>query len=218
MKQSTQNYLKTIFSLAYPDVKSQVKPGDISKKLDVTPAAVTDMLKKLEFDKYVVSEPYVGVSLTDKGLAIGCNMVRHHRLWEAFLSQVIGLPWDKVHDEAERLEHACSDDLINRIEVYMGFPKHDPHGNPIPDKDGTIPEPLNDKPLSELKVGDSGNISRVVDFDDDFLNYLRQQGVQLGKRIEVTEVLGFDNSVVCSVDGNSVTIGKKASEQIFLVV
>lgn len=216
MKQSTQNYLKAIFSLAYPDVKSQVKPGDISKKLDVTPAAVTDMLKKLESDKYVVSEPYVGVSLTDKGVAIGCNMVRHHRLWEAFLSQVIGLPWDKVHDEAERLEHACSDDLINRIEAFMGNPKYDPHGNPIPDKDGTIPEPLNDKPLSELVPGESGSISRVVDFDDDFLNYLRQHGVQLGKQIEVKEVLSFDESVVCLVDGNPVTIGKKASDQIFL--
>lgn len=216
MKQSTQNYLKAIFSLAYPDVKSQVKPGDISKKLDVTPAAVTDMLKKLETSKYVVSEPYVGVSLTDKGVAVGCNMVRHHRLWEAFLSQVIGLPWDKVHDEAERLEHACSDDLINRIEAFMGHPKYDPHGNPIPDKNGTIPEPLNDKALSDFKVGESGSISRVVDFDDDFLNYLRQHGVQLGKRIQVKEVLSFDESVVCVVGNTTVTISKKASDQIFL--
>lgn len=138
MKQSTQNYLKTIFSLSENQFNTIVKVSDISKKLDVSPAAVSDMVKKLEQSGFVKSQPYRGLSLTQSGWKIGCNMVRHHRLWEAFLHIELGIPWDKVHDEAERLEHACSDTLINKIEEKLGYPKFDPHGNPIPDRDGNM--------------------------------------------------------------------------------
>ena len=138
MKQSTQNYLKTIFSFCVSDPKRVVKVSEISKKLEVTPAAVTDMIRKLEGEGFVTSEPYRGLQLTKRGWDVGCNMVRHHRLWESFLYTELGLPWDKVHEEAERLEHACSDELINKIEEKLGFPKLDPHGNPIPDRHGKI--------------------------------------------------------------------------------
>ena len=140
IKQSTQNYLKTIFSLSGPKREVAVKVSDISKKLEVSPAAVTDMVKKLEHDGYVISQPYKGLTLTESGWKVGCNMVRHHRLWEAFLHLELGLSWDEVHEEAERLEHACSDKLINKIEEKMNFPKCDPHGHPIPDRDGNIPK------------------------------------------------------------------------------
>jgi DtxR family Mn-dependent transcriptional regulator len=139
MKQSTQNYLKTIFSLSANVFDTVVKVSDISKKLDISPAAVTDMVKKLEQEGFVKSQPYRGLVLTETGWKIGCNMVRHHRLWEAFLHHELGLPWDKVHAEAERLEHACSDELINKIEEKMGYPTNDPHGNPIPDRNGNMP-------------------------------------------------------------------------------
>ena len=138
MKQSTQNYLKIIFSLSQNQIGTMVKVSEISKKLNISPAAVSDMVKKLEHAGYVKSLPYKGLSLTKTGWKIGCNMVRHHRLWEAFLHSELGIPWDEVHDEAERLEHACSDTLINKIEEKMGFPKFDPHGNPIPDRHGNI--------------------------------------------------------------------------------
>jgi DtxR family Mn-dependent transcriptional regulator len=139
MKHSTQNYLKTIFSLSGTTPNSIVKVSDISKKLDVSPAAVTDMVKKLEQEGYVKSEPYKGLVLTESGWKVGCNMVRHHRLWEAFLHLELGLSWDEVHEEAEQLEHACSDKLINKIEEKMNFPKYDPHGHPIPDRYGNFP-------------------------------------------------------------------------------
>lgn len=139
VKQSTQNYLKTIFSLSASTPDTPVKVSDISKKLEISPAAVTDMVKKLEHDGYVISQPYKGLVLTESGWKIGCNMVRHHRLWEAFLHSELGLSWDEVHEEAERLEHACSDKIINKIEEKMNFPKFDPHGNPIPDRDGNLP-------------------------------------------------------------------------------
>ncbi len=139
MKESTQNYLKIIFSLSDNRFNTVVKVSDISKRLEVSPAAVTDMVKKLEQDGFVTSEPYRGLRLTKTGWKIGCNMVRHHRLWEAFLHLELGLSWDKVHHEAERLEHACSDDLINKIEEKLNFPTTDPHGNPIPDRFGNFP-------------------------------------------------------------------------------
>jgi len=136
MKQSTQDYLKAIFSLSKNRFATVVKVNNISKKLDVSPAAVSDMVKKLEASGYVTSLPYRGLSLTEAGWEIGCNMVRHHRIWETFLHDELGIPKDQVHDEAERLEHACSDTLINKLEEKMGFPKLDPHGNPIPNRFG----------------------------------------------------------------------------------
>lgn len=135
---ATENYLKTIFSLSLLSEDGQVKVSDISKRLDISMPAVTDMIKKLTHDKYVTSKPYKGIKLTQKGRAIGCNMVRHHRIWEVFLNQELDVPLDQVHDEAERLEHACSDYLIDRIEAKLGFPTLDPHGNPIPDRNGNL--------------------------------------------------------------------------------
>ncbi|MSR88355.1 MAG: metal-dependent transcriptional regulator [Candidatus Margulisbacteria bacterium] len=138
MKQSTQNYLKAMVALCGPESFRRLKINEISKKLEISPAAVNDMVKKLEVEKFVTCLPYKGVTLTKKGWEIGCNMIRHHRLWESFLYTELGLSWDKVHEEAERLEHACSDEIINKIEEKLGFPKEDPHGNPIPDRNGKI--------------------------------------------------------------------------------
>jgi DtxR family transcriptional regulator, Mn-dependent transcriptional regulator len=216
MKQSTQNYLKTIFSLAYPDLDKKVKPSDIAKKLDISPAAVTDMLKKLKASGFAKSAPYAGVILTKEGIKIGCNMVRHHRLWESFLSQVLNIPWDKVHDEAERLEHACSDELINKIESHLGYPKFDPHGNPIPDSNGQMPTLVKDIKLSKCELGQGGKISRVVDTDESFLNYLRKKGAYLGKEIFIKEILNFDGTLVCEVEGESLSVSQQASDHIFI--
>ncbi len=216
MKQSTQNYLKTIFSLAYPHLDKKVKPSDIAKKLDVSPAAVTDMLKKLEVSGFAKTVPYSGVVLTKEGVKVGCNMVRHHRLWEAFLSRVLKVPWDKVHDEAERLEHACSDELINKIDVHLGFPKFDPHGNPIPDSKGVMPTLVKDISLSKCSVGKKGKISRVVETDESFLNYLRKKGAYLGKELLVKEIVEFDGTLVCEVGGESLSVSKQAASHIFV--
>ena len=136
---SKQDYLKAIFTLCLTDDKKTVKVGELSKRLDISPAAVTEMTGKLVDDGMVTSAPYKGLTLTKKGIAFGKNMMRRHRLWETYLCQELNFPADKVHDEAERLEHACSDELINIIDEKLGFPKKDPHDNPIPDRNGNIP-------------------------------------------------------------------------------
>ena len=120
--------------------KRVMRTSELSRCLQVSPAAVTDKIKKLSDEKYLRYSKYKGVQLTDKGLAIGQNMVRRHRILELFLHEELGLTWKNVHEEAERLEHAVSDSLINRMESKLGFPKFDPHGDPIPSSDGVLPK------------------------------------------------------------------------------
>ena len=216
MKQSTQNYLKTIFSLSNGVTQTQVKVSDISKRLEISPAAVTEMIKKLDQKGFVKNEPYKGVFLTKKGLKIGCNMVRHHRLWETYLNKVLGVPWDKVHDEAERLEHACSDYLINRIEEQLHFPEFDPHGNPIPDRQGVMPDMDNYIPLIESQPGVECKILRVVDLGEAYLQHLDALGISLNCTISLVEVLDFDDSVVCKLNGKNTMLSKKAASHIFV--
>jgi len=139
MKHSTQNYLKAIVMLELSQDDGLIKMRDISKRLNISQPAVADMIKKLETDAYVKNIPYKGVILTTEGRQLGMQMIRHHRLWEAFLHSELNMPFDRVHDEAEFLEHAGSDYLIGLIEERLGFPTQDPHGNPIPDKDLIFP-------------------------------------------------------------------------------
>lgn len=139
MKPSTQNYLKAIVMLEISLNSPLIKMRDISKRLQVSQPAVADMIKKLEASDYVQNVPYRGVNLTEKGRHLGMQMIRHHRLWETFLQQELNIPFDRVHDEAELLEHAGSDYLIGLIEKKLGFPTQDPHGNPIPDQELRFP-------------------------------------------------------------------------------
>ncbi len=215
MKQTTQNYLKTIFSLCYPHRES-VKVSEVSKKLDISSAAVTEMVKKLSAEGFVASRPYKGIRLTPKGMQVGRNMIRHHRLWESYLFTVLGMPWDKVHEEAERLEHACSDYLINKLEEALGYPQLDPHGNPIPDRHGNIPEVEKDFPLTACEPGDQVLVTRVVDLDEQYLNYLDQCGIALQSRMKLQEVLSFDQSIVCRVGQRAVTLSQQAAQHIYV--
>lgn len=138
---STQNYLKIMYSLFLSDGKTQVKGSELSKRLGISQAAVTDMIRRLASDGFAENVPYKGIRLTQKGIDIGRNMVRHHRIWEVFLHQELHIPLDQIHQEAEHLEHAGSNFLINQLDKKLGFPTHDPHGNPIPSRDGHIPPP-----------------------------------------------------------------------------
>jgi len=217
MKQSTENYLKAIVMLDIPSTDEYIKISDVSKRLNVSAPAVTDMVKKLEAEKFVKSKPYKGIKVTLKGKTLGLRMIRHHRLWEAYLHQELGLPWDTVHDEAERLEHACSDDLINKIEEKLGFPKFDPHGNPIPDRNGDFPKTPQDIPLSTAQLGHLYTITRVVDVGKEFLNYIDSQGLHLGATLTITSRLSLDNSLICQLNAHSFTLSHEASRHIFVV-
>ena len=216
MKQSTQNYLKTIFMLAYPDFEKAVRVSDIAQRLDISAPAVTEKLKRLADNDYLNHKRYAGVLLTEKGLSVGRNMVRHHRLWESFLTTVIGLSWDEVHDEAERLEHACSDKLINRIEEMMNYPKFDPHGNPIPSRDGVMPCVNDMQKLSDASKNVPCTVMRVVDFDQKFLSYLTELGVCLQNVIILLDHLEFDDTFLCEVDSQRITLSRRAAEHIFV--
>jgi len=133
------------------------------------------MLKKLAKDGLVDYKPYKGIQLTAEGESYARNMVRRHRIWEIFLTRIVGMPWDKVHEEANRLEHSSSDDLINRMEEMLDYPEYDPHGDPIPSKSGKMPKLKKHRPLSDLNEGESGRVIRVNDFDQKFLVTFRHR-------------------------------------------
>lgn len=213
---SKEDYLSEIFK--NEDSNGQIKPNVIAEKLQVSNAAVTDMLKKLKNDGHIKYEPYRSVELTEKGRELARNMVRRHRIWEIFLHQVVGLPWDKVHEEAHNLEHSGSDELINKMEVMLNFPEFDPHGDPIPSKNGIIPKHKKNVVLASLKKKQVGIVVRVNDFDSKFLSYLSQIGIKLKKELVVCEVLDFDNSMLIKIDGKKVNLSQTIASNIFVEI
>lgn len=211
---SKEDYLGIIYKCK--DENGEIKPNVIAEKLHISNAAVTDMLKKLSRDGHIIYEKYKGIRLTNSGDEYARNMVRRHRIWEVFLNQVVGLPWDKVHDEANRLEHSGSDDLINRLEEMLEFPEYDPHGDPIPSKEGKIPRLRKHVQLAELKSGQIGTVIRVNDFDDQFLSYITKLGIKLREPILVKEKRKFDKSLQIIVKGKPINISGKVAENIFV--
>lgn len=211
---STEDYLSAIYKYRNPD--GEIKAVEIAERLSISNAAVTDMLKKLSRDGYVNYKKYKGITLTPNGESYAKNMVRRHRIWEVFLHQVVGLPWDKVHGEAEKLEHSSSDELVNRLEEILDFPEYDPHGDPIPGKDGKIPKAKKAVPLSSLQPNEKAEVIRVNDFDSELLNYLTRLGIELDKEITVKERLEFDNSMLIKINRKEMNISKKVAANIFV--
>ncbi|HKB85795.1 MAG TPA: metal-dependent transcriptional regulator [Ignavibacteriaceae bacterium] len=213
---SIEDYLSAIYK--YRDESGKIKPNIIAEKLGISNAAVTDMLRKLSREDYVNYEKYRSVTLTEKGRAYARNMVRRHRIWEVFLNQVVGMPWDKVHDEAHRLEHSSSDELINRMEEMLEFPEYDPHGDPIPSKEGKVPKLKKNIPLTLLKEGEKGKVIRVNDFDEGFLVYIAEIGITLNELIEMKAVRNFDKSMLIQVGKKDRNISRKLAENVFVEV
>jgi DtxR family Mn-dependent transcriptional regulator len=158
----------------------------VAERLSVTPASVSAMSKKLADRGLVEHVPYRGVQLTDDGERVALEVLRHHRLLELYLAEHLGVPWDRVHDEAEALEHVISEDLEARIAAKLGNPTHDPHGDPIPDAQLNIQE-RDTRSLADLQAGDRGEFVRVSDTDPAKLRYLDERGVRLGDSFEVLE-------------------------------
>ncbi|MCC7475979.1 MAG: metal-dependent transcriptional regulator [Pirellulales bacterium] len=174
-----ENYVKAIYLLAQCEAERAVATGQIAASLGVLPGTVTSMLKTLDESNLATYTPYEGVRLTPSGRALALRVLRRHRLIEQFLSHTLNLTWDEVHEEAEHMEHAVSDALIDRIDAFLGHPTTDPHGDPIPRADGTV-DTANDRPLTTCTVGDSFRVCRVVDQSSEFLRYLSQVGVEIG--------------------------------------
>lgn len=213
---SKEDYLGIIYK--HKNENGEIKANLIAEKLRVSNAAVTDMLKKLSRDGHIVYEKYKGIQLTQSGENYAKNMVRRHRIWEVFLNQIVGMPWEKVHDEAHRLEHSASDELINRLEEMLEYPEYDPHGDPIPSKEGKVPKLRKHVQLAELKPGQTGTVIRVNDFDDQFLSYISKIGIKLNGQVTVKEKRKFDRSLLIIVKGNHSNISSKVAENIFVEI
>jgi DtxR family Mn-dependent transcriptional regulator len=211
---SKEDYLSTIYK--HRETDGTIKANQIAENLSVSNAAVTDMLKKLAKDGYVDYKRYKGIKLTNNGEEYARNMVRRHRIWEVFLHQIVGIPWDKVHEEAHNLEHSSSDELINRMEEMLDFPAFDPHGDPIPSKEGVLPKQKKSRQLSFLRENEKGKVVRVNDNDNSFLKYLSRIGVKLGKEIQVKEKLEFDRSMLIAVNGKEINISSTLATNIFV--
>jgi DtxR family transcriptional regulator, Mn-dependent transcriptional regulator len=211
---SKEDYLSAIYKYRRDD--GTIKANLIADKLSISNAAVTDMLKKLAKDGYINYEKYKGINLTGDGEEYAKNVVRRHRIWELFLHQVVGMPWDKVHDESNRLEHSASDDLISRIEEMLDFPEFDPHGDPIPAKDGSIPKQKKSIPLLKLQKDKTGIVTRVNDFDNDFLKYISKIGIDLNKKILVKDVFDFDRSMSIKIEDKEIIISSTIAANIFV--
>ena len=185
-----QDYAKAIWTLAQRS-EEPVSTSALAERLHVSPASASAMVKRLESLGLATREPYHGVELTEAGERVALEVVRHHRLLELYLARALGMPWDRVHAEAEVLEHAISDELSERIAAALGNPTHDPHGDPIPTADGMIEEAPTTA-LAELAPGDAGTFVRVSDADPEMLRYLSARGILPGDDFEVVRKEPFD--------------------------
>ena len=212
---SEENYLKAIFHLQQ---KSQggVSTNDIADSMDTKASSVTDMVKKLAAKDLVNYIKYQGVSLTDRGLKTALMVIRKHRLWEVFLVEKLGFNWDQVHEVAEQLEHIKSPLLIQRLDEFLGFPKYDPHGDPIPDEHGQFTE-TKKEPLCDAPIGTTGVVVAVQDSGTAFLKYLDKVGISIGSKIKVEDVVEFDGSMDITIDQKkSITVSKTVAENIWV--
>ena len=188
-----ENYLKAIFQLSEHDPET-ISTNALAAVLDTSAASVTDMLKRLTEKGFTAYERYKGVKLTAAGERVAIQLVRKHRLWETFLVQKLAFSWDEVHNIAEELEHIQSAELINRLDAFLDFPRFDPHGDPIPDKEGKI-EQRKQVFISELQTQERGTIVGVFEHSPTFLQYVEQLGLTIGTEIEILEKYPFDNSL-----------------------
>jgi DtxR family Mn-dependent transcriptional regulator len=200
-----EDYAKAIYSLQ-GKTGCAVSTNALAERLGVTPASASAMVRKLAERGLAEHEPYRGVALTAAGRRVALEVLRHHRLLELYLAEHLGVPWDRVHQEAEALEHVLSDDLEARIADKLGHPTHDPHGDPIPDPDLTIDEGET-RSLNSLDVGDRGRFVRVSDSDPAMLRYLDERGVRLGDDLEILERQPFGGPLTVRLGDDAHVIG-----------
>lgn len=211
--ESIEDYLKAVYEIQKETGK--VSTNSLSEKLRVAPASVTSMMKKLSEKKLITHKRYQGVKLTGAGQKIALEVIRHHRLIELYLAEALGVPWDQVHEEAERWEHVLSEDLEDRMDKVLGHPTRDPHGSPIPSRDGTVIE-LDSIPLADLRPGQSGVVAEVSDHDPDLLRYVGKMGLYPMTRVEVLSVEPFSGPITIKVDESSHILGSQAAQYVFV--
>jgi DtxR family transcriptional regulator, Mn-dependent transcriptional regulator len=213
-----ENYIKAIYAINESNQGSGASTNDLSEHLNNKAGSVTDMLKRLAEKKLIHYEKYKNVFLTGRGEKIAISIVRKHRLWEVFLTEKLNFKWDEVHDIAEQLEHIKSDELIVRLDAFLGKPKFDPHGDPIPDSKGQL-NPLKAKPLNQFKTKNLYVFMGVTEHTKSFLQYLSSLGLKIGDTIRVEEINKFDNSLKVKINKNeSFFFSEKVSSHILVEV
>jgi len=202
---AVEDYAKAIYQLA-EDCGGAVSTNALAERLGVTAASASGMVRKLDELGLVEHVPYKGVRLTDEGGRLALEMLRHHRLLELYLAEALDVPWDRVHDEAEVLEHVLSEELEALIAAKLGDPTHDPHGDPIPSADLVIAERPSES-LAALEPGSGGIVVRISDADPEMLRYLSERGIALGDRFEVVDKQPFDGPLFANFNGEVHVIG-----------
>jgi len=214
-----ENYIKAVLHLASRDRAMTQQEGvgtnDLAAYLLVKPSTVNEMLKRLKEKELINHKKYGKITLTPAGTTIGLSIVRKHRLWETFLCTKLDFEWDEVHDIAEQLEHIKSDKLIDKIDKFLGFPKFDPHGDPIPDHKGNLPK-RNTQKLSLIPTGTTCVVLAVSDTDNVFLQYLEALHIAIGTTILISEKIAYDGTVKVLINGNLTLLSKKVADNILV--
>ena len=211
-----ENYLKVIYHLSQL-TDLPVQTNAIAERIKTRAASVTDMLKKLADKKLIDYIKYQGVTLTDSGKVVALGIIRKHRLWEVFLVEKLKFRWDEVHDIAEELEHVNSAALVERLDDFLGFPKRDPHGDPIPDENGVF-EPSQNIHLHEMLKGDLAVMIGVSEHSSPFLKHLERLGLIIGIHIEILEITDYDGSVELMTDQKKINISREVAQHILVEI
>ena len=208
--EAVEDYAKAIHSLQ-DRLGGPVPTTALAERVGVTPGSASAMVKRLAEQGLVAHVPYHGVALTPSGERLALEVIRHHRLLELYLAHELGVPWDRVHVEAEVLEHVLSEELEERMAAKLGHPTHDPHGDPIPSAELAL-DPVATVSLSVLEPGAVGTFSRVSDADAEMLRYLDEQGISIGDRVEIVSRAPFDGPVVVRIGSTEHVLGGRLAD------
>ena len=214
LTKSEENYIKEIYTLEQIH-RTDVNTNLIAERTETKASSVTDMLKKLAKKELLIYQKYKGVKLNGKGKKIALSVVRKHRLWETFLFEKLNFSWDEIHDIAEQLEHIHSEKLTNQLDAFLGFPKVDPHGEPIPDINGDF-SIVDTICLGKLEIGETGIFVEVKDDSEKFLKYLTKNNITIGTRIKIVDKEEFDNSIKIEIDKEQFNISENVIKNLYL--
>lgn len=213
---TVENYVKAIYQICTESHSRSAATGSVAKRLGVSPGTVTSMLRTLAESGLANYQAYEGVQLTEAGRRLALRVLRRHRLIELFLVQTLGLTWDEVHEEAEHLEHAVSDRLIDRIDSFLEYPNRDPHGDPIPRSDGSFPDDETTEPLVRCEPATEFVLDRVIEQSPEFLRYLSDAGLSIGSTGMVVENHPTARALVVKTSDGQVTLGHDLAEKILI--
>ncbi|MCX7548972.1 metal-dependent transcriptional regulator [Xanthomarina sp. F1114] len=209
-----ENYIKAIYHLSKHG-KEMVSTNALAEAMRTKASSATDMVKKLAEKNYVDYKKYQGAILTESGSTIAINVIRKHRLWEVFLVDKLHFSWDEVHELAEQLEHIKSQKLIDKLDAFLGHPTHDPHGDPIPDKHGDFTF-IDKIMLAQAQVNETYNCVGVNDSSSKFLQYLNNNKIELGTKIEVLHKEAFDSSIKIKVNGLEMVVSNSVAQNLYI--